>query len=58
VRAGWIVDEVLRLLRPSDLLVIAAHGRVRLERAIVGSVAASLLERSPVPVVFIRARAS
>ena len=58
VRSSWIVDEVLRLLRPSDLLVFAAHDRDRLERAILGSVATSLLERSPVPVVFIRPQAS
>jgi nucleotide-binding universal stress UspA family protein len=58
VRRGWVVDELLRVLRPGDLLVIASHGRGLAERAIFGSVAKSMLERSPVPVVFIRVRQS
>jgi nucleotide-binding universal stress UspA family protein len=56
VRRGWVVDELLRVLRPDDLLVIASHGRGKGDRAIFGSVTKSMLERSPVPVVFIRAR--
>jgi nucleotide-binding universal stress UspA family protein len=58
VRSGWIVDELLRVLHPGDLLVIASHGRDRVERALFGSITTSLLKRSPVPVVIIRPRAS
>jgi nucleotide-binding universal stress UspA family protein len=58
VRFGWVVGELLRLLRPSDLLVIASQSPDRLKRALFGSVTASLLVRSPAPVVFIQARTS
>lgn len=58
VRSGWVVGELLRLLRPSDLLVIASQSPDRLKRALFGNITASLLVRSPAPVVFIQGRSS
>lgn len=50
--ADWILEEVR--LREADLVVMSTHGRTSIDRWINGSVAESVLARSPVPVVLIR----
>jgi nucleotide-binding universal stress UspA family protein len=40
---------------PADLVVIGSHGRGGLDRAILGSVAESVMRKAPCPVLVIRA---
>lgn len=51
--AGWILEEVP--LRHADVIVMATHGRSGIGRLLFGSVAESVLARSPVPVLLVRA---
>ena len=53
---GDAADEILaRALSPGiDLIVMATHARVGLERAFLGSVAERVLRHSPVPVILLR----
>ena len=39
---------------PYDLLVVGSHGRERLSRAFLGTVAEKVIRRSPIPVVVVR----
>jgi nucleotide-binding universal stress UspA family protein len=50
---------ILRLARSrrSDLIVMGTHGRTGLKRALLGSVAESVVRRSPVPVLAVRGAA-
>jgi nucleotide-binding universal stress UspA family protein len=53
LRHGDPADEILALLREQsfDLLCMGARGRGRIASALLGSVSAAVLHRSPVPVV-------
>ncbi|MGH2533515.1 MAG: universal stress protein [Thermomicrobiales bacterium] len=53
--AGMISEQILSILRPSDLVVMATQGHGGLKRRLLGSVSTSVLERATVPVVLIRA---
>jgi nucleotide-binding universal stress UspA family protein len=56
VRHGNPAKEIVASARylEADLIVMATHGRVGLERAVRGSVAEHVLTHSPMPVVLVR----
>lgn len=56
VRVGHPADIVLQVARdwPADLIVIGSHGRRGLGRALLGSVAESVVRRTPCPVLVVR----
>jgi nucleotide-binding universal stress UspA family protein len=56
VRRGHAADEILAELRaqPAAMVVMRTHGRVGVERAILGSVTEHVLARSRIPVVVMR----
>jgi nucleotide-binding universal stress UspA family protein len=56
VRGGRPADEIVAIARDleADLIVMATHGRVGVERMLAGSVAERVLTHSPVPVVLVR----
>lgn len=41
---------------PADLIVMGSHGRGRIEKLLVGSVAESVLRHAPCPVLIVRAK--
>jgi nucleotide-binding universal stress UspA family protein len=53
---GFPSEEILRYVEREgvDLVVMGTHGRRGLERVLLGSVAANVVRRSPVPVVTVR----
>jgi nucleotide-binding universal stress UspA family protein len=53
---GEPVEAILHLARttPCDLIVMGTHGRPGLERLLLGSVAAGVMERASCPVVTVR----
>ena len=55
VRHGSPADEILALLReePFDLVWMGARGRGRVASALLGSVSAAVMHRSPVPVIVV-----
>jgi len=56
VRRGHPAEEILAEIkaRPASMVVMRTHARVGIERAILGSVAERVLERSPAPIVLMR----
>ena len=58
VRGGFAAKELVEAVGPSDLLVIASHGRHGLQRWFIGSVAEEVARRSPAPVVIVRGHES
>lgn len=56
VRHGTPAHELVRAVRDesADLIVMATHGRVGLQRALLGSVAEHVVKHSPVPVALVR----
>jgi nucleotide-binding universal stress UspA family protein len=52
---GPAVDSILAVVKPGDVIVISSHGRSGLRRAVLGSVAETILHRSKVPVLVVRA---
>lgn len=58
VRGGPIVEELLAMLQPGDLIVMTTHGRTGLARWFLGSVAEAVLRRATVPVLIIRSSAT
>ena len=54
VRSGFAARELAAAAGPSDLLVVASHGRHGLERLVLGSVAEEVVKRSPAPVLVTR----
>jgi nucleotide-binding universal stress UspA family protein len=56
LRNGRVADEILeeRQARHSALVIMRTHGRVGIERAILGSVTDKVLAQCPVPVVLMR----
>jgi nucleotide-binding universal stress UspA family protein len=55
-RMGRAADEILRLAQSGefDLVVMGTHGRTGLGRLLLGSVAESVMRRSPIPVLTVR----
>jgi len=51
--ADWILDEIA--LRHADMVVMATHDRVGPDRWVRGSVAESVVHRSTIPVMLVRA---
>jgi nucleotide-binding universal stress UspA family protein len=54
-RQGSAADELLAIMQPGDLLVMATHGRGGLARWFLGSVAEAIVRRASVPVLLVRA---
>ena len=54
-RQGPAADELLAIMQPGDLLVMATHGRGGLARWFLGSVAEAVVRRASVPVLLVRA---
>lgn len=54
VRGGPIVEELLAILQPGDVVVMTTHGRTGLARWFLGSVAEAVLRRATAPVLIIR----
>jgi nucleotide-binding universal stress UspA family protein len=57
-RRGPVPDELLAAAQPTDLLVMATHGRGGVARWFLGSVAEAVVRRATVPVLLIRAMAA
>ena len=55
VRSGPATSELVDAVRPSDLLVVASHGRSGLKRLVLGSVAEEVVKQSPASVLVARA---
>ena len=55
VRSGSAASELVAAVRPSDLLVVASHGRSGLKRLVLGSVAEEVVKNAPAPVLVARA---
>jgi nucleotide-binding universal stress UspA family protein len=55
VRVGSPQEQLLEVLRPGDLVVMATRGRGRIRKVLLGSVSTALVDRAPVPVALIRA---
>jgi nucleotide-binding universal stress UspA family protein len=54
VRSGTAARELLKLSTPTDLVVVASHGRHGLERLLLGSVAEEVARKAPGPVLITR----
>jgi nucleotide-binding universal stress UspA family protein len=55
VRSGFAALELIKAAMPSDLLVIASHGRHGLARWFLGSVAEAVARKAAAPVLIVRA---
>jgi nucleotide-binding universal stress UspA family protein len=58
IQIGDPLGEVVAAARdwPADLIVIGSHGRGGVERALLGSVAESVMRHAPCPVLVVRAK--
>lgn len=52
-RVGNAADEILDYVTPSDLVVIASHGRSGFRAAVTGSVSNKVIRGAPCPVLFV-----
>jgi nucleotide-binding universal stress UspA family protein len=55
VRRGFAGRELIAVARPTDLLVMASHGRTGPARLLLGSVAEEVTRRAAAPVLLVRA---
>ena len=55
VPSGPAVSELIAAVSPSDLLVVASHGRSGWKRLVLGSVAEEIVKNAPAPVLVARA---
>ena len=55
VPSGPAVSELIEAVSPSDLLVVASHGRSGWKRLVLGSVAEEIVKNAPAPVLVARA---
>ena len=53
-RSGTAARELLEVVTPEDLLVVASRGRHGLERLFLGSVAEAVARKAPCPVLIAR----
>jgi nucleotide-binding universal stress UspA family protein len=60
VRCGLAWEQILNVAREegADLIVVGCHGRSRIPRALLGSVAEKVVRMSPVPVLTVRCPSS
>jgi len=54
VRVGYPVEEILKLARRHDLVVMGSHGRGILADAVLGSTSRRVLRRCEKPVLIVR----
>lgn len=54
VRTGDPAEEIVSAARPTDLIVMATHGRRGLPRLLLGSLAESVVRHAPGPVLVLR----
>lgn len=54
VLSGHPEDEIVKIGRPNDLIVIATHGRTGLSRLLLGSVAENVVRHAACPVLVVR----
>ncbi len=57
VRQGRVAREVIAAAQPSDVIVMASHGRGGLSRWLLGSVAEDVVRHATVPVLLVHAGA-
>jgi nucleotide-binding universal stress UspA family protein len=55
VRSGPAASELVEAVRPSDLLIVASHGRSGWKRLVLGSVAEEVVKHASAPVLVARA---
>jgi nucleotide-binding universal stress UspA family protein len=55
VRSGPAAAELNKTVSPTDLLVVASHGRSGWKRLVLGSVAEEVVKNAPAPVLVVRA---
>lgn len=55
LRHGQVVDQLIAVSKPGDLLVMASHGRSGISRWFMGSIAENLVRRVSVPVLLVKA---
>ena len=55
VRRGFAARQLVDLVRPGDLLVMASHGRTGPRRWLLGSVAEEVVRHAAAPVLLVRA---
>lgn len=53
---GSVVNSLLSVIKPGDMIAIATHGRSGIKRWFLGSVAEELVRRATVPLLIVRAR--
>jgi nucleotide-binding universal stress UspA family protein len=53
---GSVVNSLLSVAKPGDMIAIATHGRSGLKRWFLGSVAEELVRRATVPLLIVRAQ--
>lgn len=55
LRHGPVVDQLIAVSKPGDLLVMASHGRSGISRWFMGSIAEDVVRRVSVPVLLVKA---
>lgn len=58
VRRGFAGRELVAVAKPTDLLVMASHGRTGPARLLLGSVAEEVTRRAAAPVLLVRSRSA
>jgi nucleotide-binding universal stress UspA family protein len=53
---GSVVNSLLSVAKPGDMIAIATHGRSGIKRWFLGSVAEELVRRATVPLLIVRAQ--
>ncbi|HWO09654.1 MAG TPA: universal stress protein, partial [Polyangiaceae bacterium] len=57
VLQGQIAQQIANFANDRDLIVMGTHGRQGLQKLLLGSIAQSVLQRAPCPVLVARAEA-
>jgi universal stress protein A len=58
IQVGTPSEEIVKVAKewPADLLVIGSHGRGGMQRALLGSVAETVMRHAPCPLVVVRSK--